>query len=157
HPGLRGVPAQFPEVAVRRSGAGLHRQRVRLRRQQAEGARSVRPGDPQLPLWEGDSGRIPQEGRSAEGSEADRQGARDAGVPGEDLSDLGCGDTWCATTRAAQEISGLQSAVMGSVNKVILVGNLGRDAELRYTPGGAAVAKFSLATTERWNDKAGSP
>src|SRR5215472_5779676 len=46
---------------------------------------------------------------------------------------------------------------MGSVNKVILVGNLGRDAELRYTPGGAAVAKFSLATTERWNDKAGSP
>ena len=33
---------------------------------------------------------------------------------------------------------------MGSVNKVILVGNLGRDAELRYTPGGAAVSKFSV-------------
>jgi single-strand DNA-binding protein len=46
---------------------------------------------------------------------------------------------------------------MGSVNKVILVGNLGRDAELRYTPGGAAVAKFSLATTEKWTDKSGSP
>jgi single-strand DNA-binding protein len=45
---------------------------------------------------------------------------------------------------------------MGSVNKVILVGNLGRDAELRYTPGGAAVAKFSLATTEKWTDKGGS-
>ncbi len=44
---------------------------------------------------------------------------------------------------------------MGSVNKVILVGNLGRDAELRYTPGGAAVSKFSLATTEVWNDKQG--
>ena len=44
---------------------------------------------------------------------------------------------------------------MGSVNKVILVGNLGRDAEVRYTPGGAAVAKFSIATTEVWNDKAG--
>ncbi len=44
---------------------------------------------------------------------------------------------------------------MGSVNKVILVGNLGRDAELRYTPGGAAVATLSLATTEVWNDKAG--
>ena len=44
---------------------------------------------------------------------------------------------------------------MGSVNKVILVGNLGRDAEVRYTPGGAAVAKFSLATTEVWNDKGG--
>src|SRR5262245_41629633 len=46
---------------------------------------------------------------------------------------------------------------MGSVNKVILVGNLGRDAELRYTPGGAAVAKFSLATTEKWTDKSGAP
>jgi single-strand DNA-binding protein len=44
---------------------------------------------------------------------------------------------------------------MGSVNKVILVGNLGRDAEVRYTPGGAAVARFSIATTEVWNDKAG--
>ena len=44
---------------------------------------------------------------------------------------------------------------MGSVNKVILVGNLGRDAELRYTPGGAAVATISMATTEVWNDKAG--
>jgi single-strand DNA-binding protein len=44
---------------------------------------------------------------------------------------------------------------MGSVNKVILVGNLGRDAELRYTPGGAAVSKFSVATTEVWNDKGG--
>src|SRR4030095_11152382 len=44
---------------------------------------------------------------------------------------------------------------MGSVNKVILVGNLRRDAELRYTPSGAAVSKFSLATTEVWNDKAG--
>src|SRR4030095_4797592 len=44
---------------------------------------------------------------------------------------------------------------MGSVNKVILVGNLGRDAELRYTPGGAAVSKFSIATTEVWDDKGG--
>lgn len=44
---------------------------------------------------------------------------------------------------------------MGSVNKLILVGNLGRDAELRYTPGGAPVSTFSLATTEVWNDKGG--
>jgi single-strand DNA-binding protein len=44
---------------------------------------------------------------------------------------------------------------MGSVNKVILVGNLGRDAELRYTPGGAPVATLNLATNEVWNDKAG--
>src|SRR5471032_423650 len=44
---------------------------------------------------------------------------------------------------------------MGSVNKVILVGNLGRDAEWRYTPGGAAVATLNMATTEVWNDKSG--
>src|SRR5204862_2454983 len=42
---------------------------------------------------------------------------------------------------------------MRSVNKVILVGNLGRDAELRYRPGAAPVATLNLATTEVWNDK----
>ena len=42
-----------------------------------------------------------------------------------------------------------------SVNKVILVGNLGKDPELRYTPSGAAVATFSLATTERYKDRNG--
>jgi single-strand DNA-binding protein len=42
-----------------------------------------------------------------------------------------------------------------SVNKVILVGNLGKDPELRYTPSGAAVATFSLATSERYKDKSG--
>jgi single-strand DNA-binding protein len=44
---------------------------------------------------------------------------------------------------------------MGSVNKVILVGNLGKDAELRYTPGGTAVATLRLATTDRFKDKDG--
>lgn len=44
---------------------------------------------------------------------------------------------------------------MGSVNKVILVGNLGRDAELWYTPGGAAVATLNLATTEVFKDREG--
>ncbi len=42
---------------------------------------------------------------------------------------------------------------MGTVNRVILVGNLGKDAEVRYTPAGAAVSTLSLATTEVWNDK----
>ena len=42
-----------------------------------------------------------------------------------------------------------------SVNKVILIGNLGKDPELKYTPSGTAVAKFSLATNERFKDKAG--
>lgn len=43
-----------------------------------------------------------------------------------------------------------------SVNKVILVGNLGKDPELRYTPSGAAVVTFSLATTERYKDRDGN-
>ncbi len=42
-----------------------------------------------------------------------------------------------------------------SVNKVILIGNLGKDPELKYTPSGTAVAKFSLATNERYKDKSG--
>ena len=43
-----------------------------------------------------------------------------------------------------------------SVNKVILVGNLGKDPEIKYTPGGMPVAKFSLATNERFKDKEGN-
>ena len=43
-----------------------------------------------------------------------------------------------------------------SVNKVILLGNLGKDPEVKYTPQGTAVAKFSLATTERYKDKEGN-
>src|SRR3954447_10976557 len=40
-----------------------------------------------------------------------------------------------------------------SVNKVILVGNLGRDAETKFTPSGAAVTKFAIATTRNWKDQ----
>jgi len=40
-----------------------------------------------------------------------------------------------------------------SVNKVILVGNLGKDAETKFTPGGAAVTKFTIATGRRWKDQ----
>lgn len=42
----------------------------------------------------------------------------------------------------------------GSVNKVILIGNLGKDPEVRYTPNGLAVATITIATTEAWKDKA---
>ncbi|MGH9566019.1 MAG: single-stranded DNA-binding protein [Candidatus Angelobacter sp.] len=42
-----------------------------------------------------------------------------------------------------------------SVNKVILLGNLGKDPEVKYTPSGLPVAKFSLATNERYKDKGG--
>jgi single-strand DNA-binding protein len=41
----------------------------------------------------------------------------------------------------------------GSVNKVILIGNLGRDPEVRYTPNGLAVANVTIATSEVWKDK----
>ena len=44
---------------------------------------------------------------------------------------------------------------MASVNKVILIGNLGRDPELRYTQSGQAVANFTLATSERFANKSG--
>ena len=45
---------------------------------------------------------------------------------------------------------------MSSLNKILLIGNLGKDPEIRYTPDGSAVATFSLATSENWTDKSGS-
>jgi single-strand DNA-binding protein len=39
------------------------------------------------------------------------------------------------------------------INKAIIVGNLGRDPEIRYTPSGVAVANFTVATSEKWKDK----
>ena len=45
---------------------------------------------------------------------------------------------------------------MASVNKVILIGNLGKDPETRYLPSGDAVANFSIATTEVFKDKSGA-
>jgi single-strand DNA-binding protein len=50
---------------------------------------------------------------------------------------------------AAEEVSTMSR----SVNKVILLGRLGKNPELKYTPSGQAVAKFTLATSERWKDK----
>ena len=44
---------------------------------------------------------------------------------------------------------------MASVNKVILIGNLGRDPETRYTTGGDAVTTLNIATSEQWKDKSG--
>ncbi len=41
------------------------------------------------------------------------------------------------------------------LNKVLLIGNLGKDPEVRYTPGGQAVANFNIATNEAWTDKSG--
>ncbi len=44
---------------------------------------------------------------------------------------------------------------MGSVNKVILIGNLGRDPEVRYAQSGTPIANFSIATNETWNNRDG--
>lgn len=45
---------------------------------------------------------------------------------------------------------------MSSLNKVLLIGNLGKDPEIRFTPDGTQVATFSLATGETWTDKSGN-
>src|SRR5258706_5605610 len=54
-------------------------------------------------------------------------------------------------------VTGVQTCalpIMASVNKVILVGNLGRDPETRYNPEGGAITNISIATTDTWKDKA---
>jgi single-strand DNA-binding protein len=48
-----------------------------------------------------------------------------------------------------------RAVMAGGVNKVILIGNLGADPEVRFTPGGQAVANFRIATSESWTDKNG--
>ena len=54
---------------------------------------------------------------------------------------------------AADKAKQLEYDMAKSVNKVILVGNVGQDPEVKYTPSGVPVAKFSLATNERFKDK----
>ncbi len=61
------------------------------------------------------------------------------------FSRSGSGFGSCATVRLIM--------ASRSVNKVILIGNLGRDAETKFTPSGAAVTKFAVATTYRWKDQ----
>lgn len=60
----------------------------------------------------------------------------------------------CAKRRDNQENS--KDNGMSSLNKIILIGYLGRDPEIRYTPEGSQVATFSLATSENWTDKSGA-
>jgi single-strand DNA-binding protein len=65
-------------------------------------------------------------------------------------------DGLCANRRRAQPDIAIESfgeSGMASVNKVILVGNLGRDPEVRYSPDGAAICNVSIATTSSWKDK----
>lgn len=48
-----------------------------------------------------------------------------------------------------------ENCIMASLNKVQIIGNMGQDPEVRFIPNGTAVSTFSLATSERWTDKAG--
>lgn len=66
---------------------------------------------------------------------------------------------WKGATRSATEALversvGLEDSMAGSVNKVILVGNLGKDPEVRTTQSGMKIVNLALATSEAWNDKA---
>jgi single-strand DNA-binding protein len=56
--------------------------------------------------------------------------------------------------RTTRQLTGTEHA-MASVNKVIIIGNLGRDPEVRYTPSGAAVCNVSVATTRNWKSREG--
>ena len=47
----------------------------------------------------------------------------------------------------------LEALMAGSVNKVILVGNLGKDPEVRHTQSGSKIVSFTLATSDTWNDR----
>src|SRR5204863_2113304 len=75
-----------------------------------------------------------------------------------------CGDDQLSWGRKArfESVCGRENLVtvwmegrMASVNKVILLGNLGRDPETRYTTGGDAVTNLNIATSEQWKDKSG--
>jgi single-strand DNA-binding protein len=68
-------------------------------------------------------------------------------------------ETFCSLPTGQTSVSLLrenqQGGSMASLNRVELIGNLGRDPEIRYTPGGTAVASFSLATSEKVKNKSG--
>jgi single-strand DNA-binding protein len=63
------------------------------------------------------------------------------------------GDKLTAPFRWSAEFRYVETVM--SVNKVILIGNLGKDPEVRFTQTGSAVANFSIATSEQWNDRDG--
>jgi single-strand DNA-binding protein len=71
------------------------------------------------------------------------------GQPNTNSDALRIGQT---TESSAEE----ESSMSGSMNKVILIGNLGKDPELKVTPGGQPLARFSVATTETWKDGQGN-
>jgi single-strand DNA-binding protein len=77
-------------------------------------------------------------------------------VPYVALNDLDFHFSFMLVFSTKATVNGERSRDMASVNKVILIGRLGRDPEVRYTPSGKAVANFSIATSEQWTNKEGT-
>src|ERR1051325_11496726 len=77
---------------------------------------------------------------------------------GVDVRRFACASTWTGSYRERRgyRISRQEESVSRSLNKVILIGNLGNDPEVRSTTGGNRVATFSLATSRTWNDASGA-
>jgi len=76
----------------------------------------------------------------------------DGGGGGGIDSRVGCGNLKMLFSGGSRAREG---GTMASLNKVILIGNLGRDPEVKYTQGGTAVANLSVATNETWTDRSG--
>jgi len=75
----------------------------------------------------------------------------DNGIP----DNLGCGGTGWSHPGTRTDENERRRVMAGGVNKVILVGHLGADPDMRYTPSGQGVCELRLATSESWNDKNG--
>src|ERR1043165_4756311 len=77
---------------------------------------------------------------------------------GVDVRRFACASTWTGSYRERRgyRISRQEESVSRRLNKVILIGNLGNDPEVRSTTGGSRVATFSLATSRSWNDASGA-
>src|SRR5271167_2394956 len=72
----------------------------------------------------------------------------------ESVPPFGC-QVLCRTTLAINFTFSIRRR--NAMQKVLLIGNLGRDPEVKYSQQGMTIAQFSVATTERWKDKTGEP
>ena len=79
-------------------------------------------------------------------------------MEGGGAQEIGCASPWIGSyrERRGDQLSRQEETVSRSLNKVVLIGNLGNDPEVRSTTSGSRVATFSLATSRSWNDPSGS-
>src|SRR5262245_32484468 len=122
--------------------------------------RGLEHAPPRLPVERQAPGRALQEGSRPGAARAAQPGPRRVPLRGRSLSQLrggpkGARESEPAIDAGASPAPGNEEDNMASVNKVILIGNLGKDPEIRYTQAGDPIANFSLATNEVWTDKSG--